>query len=413
MAVIISTKYGHGPCVFELPRIYILVNQTFTIMTKQSFVSYALVCAWILFAASCKKSPSEGNPAAVPILTTANISDITSTSAKGGGTITSDGGSPITERGVCWDVVTPFITAFKTVDGSGTGAFTSSLSGLSAPGTYWVRAYATNANGTGYGEVRIFSTVEMARLPKVNLTLTVVTSNFATASSLVTDSGNAPILRTGICYASTPNPTIANTVISNNGSSGISFVNYLTPLTLHTHYYVRSFVTTRAGTGYSNESDFTAEYLIGEPKDGGRIFFVNPDKVHGLIAANVDQSSGVRWDSRLTGTHPTTGAYSYFDGATNTDLIIAIMGNSGNAAYIARSYTGGGFTDWYLPAPAELRALFQVREKIGNFQNNWYWTSMESSDYNLNAGAVQFYLGTYSGTTITAWSYPVRAIRRF
>ncbi len=97
---------------------------------------------------------------ALPTLTTTAISDIAATTATGGGNITSDGGSPVTASGVCWSTsANPDVGDTCTSDGTGTGVFTSSITGLT-PGTlYHVRAYATNSAGTAYGNDLTFSTI--------------------------------------------------------------------------------------------------------------------------------------------------------------------------------------------------------------------------------------------------------------
>lgn len=96
----------------------------------------------------------------LPTVSTTSVSDIAENSAVSGGTILSDGNLPITARGVCWSTSTnPTITTSnKTVDGSGTGIFISTLTGLAGGTTYFVRAYATNGIGTAYGEEIQFST---------------------------------------------------------------------------------------------------------------------------------------------------------------------------------------------------------------------------------------------------------------
>jgi len=92
-------------------------------------------------------------------LTTTSAGSITQTSAVSGGNITSDGGVPITARGVCWSTSQmPTVTASKTSDGTGVGSFSSTLTGLTAGTTYFGRAYATNAAGTSYGNQISFST---------------------------------------------------------------------------------------------------------------------------------------------------------------------------------------------------------------------------------------------------------------
>jgi uncharacterized protein (TIGR02145 family) len=95
----------------------------------------------------------------LPTLTTATFSSVTQTTATSGGYISNDGGTAITARGVCWSIFTnPDIFSFKTTDGSGIGAFTSYLSGLTANTTYHLRAYATNNIGTAYGNEVVFTT---------------------------------------------------------------------------------------------------------------------------------------------------------------------------------------------------------------------------------------------------------------
>jgi uncharacterized protein (TIGR02145 family) len=97
---------------------------------------------------------------AIPTVTTIPISDITSTSAKSGGIVTGDCGSVVTARGVVWSTSpNPTISlTTKTTNGSGTGSFTSSLSGLTPNTTYYIKAYATNSSGTGYGNEVTFKT---------------------------------------------------------------------------------------------------------------------------------------------------------------------------------------------------------------------------------------------------------------
>ncbi len=95
----------------------------------------------------------------VPSVTTASLAAITASSASGGGHVTSDGGSAVTSRGVCWSTSRqPTMADAKTSNGSGTGSFTSSLTGLTPYTTYFVRAYATNAVGTSYGSEVSFTT---------------------------------------------------------------------------------------------------------------------------------------------------------------------------------------------------------------------------------------------------------------
>lgn len=106
-----------------------------------------------------------------PVVTTDAVSAVASTTATGGGNVTSDGGSTVTARGVCWSTsANPTISNSKTTNGTGTGTFTSSITSLSAGTTYHVRAYATNAMGTGYGSDVNFTPFALGTFADMNKT---------------------------------------------------------------------------------------------------------------------------------------------------------------------------------------------------------------------------------------------------
>ncbi|HPT21904.1 MAG TPA: sialidase domain-containing protein [Bacteroidales bacterium] len=110
-----------------------------------------------LLCYSCTKEKTT-----VPILTTLNITEITQTSGRSGGIISDDGGAPVASRGICWsEDNSPAITDDKTIDGSGIGEFTSSMTGLTPGTVYYVRAYAANSAGTAYGNELSFKTEEI------------------------------------------------------------------------------------------------------------------------------------------------------------------------------------------------------------------------------------------------------------
>ena len=92
----------------------------------------------------------------MPTISTSSIIDVSLSTALGGGNVTSDGGSEIIARGVCWSTSqNPTIANGKTTDGNGTGNFTSHISDLAPNTTYYVRAYATNSECTAYGSDQV------------------------------------------------------------------------------------------------------------------------------------------------------------------------------------------------------------------------------------------------------------------
>ena len=100
-----------------------------------------------------------GDGANPPAVTTNTVVNIGANTAISGGNVTTDGGATVTTRGVCWNTTgTPTVSDSHTTDGTGTGTFTSSLTGLTPNTTYYVRAYATNSVGTAYGETVTFTT---------------------------------------------------------------------------------------------------------------------------------------------------------------------------------------------------------------------------------------------------------------
>lgn len=143
---------------------------------KHIFIKKSLfiICLIYLLLQSCSsdssvsnnptvENPKPGSPIikTIPIVTTNTFSNITLTSASGGGNITSDGGDPVSSRGVVWnETVDPTIiyNLPKTTDGVGVGIFSSSLTKLKPSTKYYAKAYATNSVGTAYGNEISFTT---------------------------------------------------------------------------------------------------------------------------------------------------------------------------------------------------------------------------------------------------------------
>jgi len=107
----------------------------------------------------------KGISTVAPTVTTTAISSITRRTASSGGNVTADGGATVTARGVCWNTSTNPTTANSTTsDGTGAGSFSSSITALSPKTLYYVRAYATNSAGTGYGSNVSFTTSRLINL---------------------------------------------------------------------------------------------------------------------------------------------------------------------------------------------------------------------------------------------------------
>ncbi|MBN1183406.1 MAG: hypothetical protein JXB49_14030 [Bacteroidales bacterium] len=124
---------------------------------KSYFVNLFLCFILLVLSFTFNSCRKDKNP---PSVTTSSITDITQSSVISGGNIINDGGDEIITRGVCWATnPDPTINDFITNDGNGTGEFSSLVTGLSNGATYYLRAYATNSFGTGYGNSLTFTTV--------------------------------------------------------------------------------------------------------------------------------------------------------------------------------------------------------------------------------------------------------------
>jgi len=169
---------------------------------------------------------------------------------------------------------------------------------------------------------------------------------------------------------------------------------------------------------------------IGEPYGGGIIAYIlrggDPGYVsgetHGLIAAAADQTpdSGIQWARKPYWRTAVPGARgtAFGSGAANTNAIIAQNGaGSDYAAGLARAYTGGGHSDWYLPSKDELYKLYVNSDAIGGFHTargdrHLYWSSSQNADYASHAW-VQFLCDGGQHNYTEDDTYRVRAVRAF
>lgn len=148
-----KTVDGSGIGTFTSSLIGLLPNTTYYVRAYATNSAGTAYGSYQIFRTSAGTLPSG--------ISTTSISSITQSTAFGGGSVSNDGGATIISKGVCWSNTTssPTTNNSSTNNGAGTGAFTSSLSGLLTNTTYYVRAYATNSIGTTYGTATSFSTL--------------------------------------------------------------------------------------------------------------------------------------------------------------------------------------------------------------------------------------------------------------
>lgn len=199
---------------------------------------------------------------ATPELTTTVASAINATTATSGGNVTSDGGSAITARGVCWSTTTNPTTSLATLtnDAGTTGTFTSNLTGLSASTTYYARAYATNSIGTVYGNEISFTTISPPTITSVAVSS--ITGGSASSGGNVSSDGGSAITARGVCWSTATNPTTALATKTIDAGTTGAFSSNIAGLSETTTYYVRAYATNSAGTSYGNEISFTTTAFV-------------------------------------------------------------------------------------------------------------------------------------------------------
>ena len=189
-------------------------------------------------------------------ISTGAVTELTETSAKLSGNITSAGGGTVTSRGICWSTTpSPTVNNSKTTEGTGVGVFTSTLLNLLTGTKYYARAYGENSRGVSYGSEVTFTT------PGVPILTTIAVSNIATTSATsggtINGDGGSAITAKGIVWSILPNPTVELTTKTNEGTGSNSYSSSLTGLTPNVKYYVRAYATNKTGTAYGQEISFT------------------------------------------------------------------------------------------------------------------------------------------------------------
>ena len=208
---------------------------------KILFIVTALFCL-SLFVVSCKKKPT------TPTITTSDVIDIAQTTAATGGEITNDGNADVTSRGVCWaTTLDPTIANGSSIDGSGTGSFTTIIIGLNPGTVYYTRAYATNSAGTSYGSDLQFTT--LVSTGSIDSTSTASTSSTTTPGTSVTTppvtSGTTTPVTGGAttpvtCVTTPPVTSVTTPPVTGGAISGIGSGNNSGAVIIEGQTYVNS-----------------------------------------------------------------------------------------------------------------------------------------------------------------------------
>jgi len=281
---------------------------------------------------SCKKE----NDPTPPGLETVNISGITQTGAVSGGNITDDSGSDITARGVCWGTASnPVVTGLHTTDGTGTGTFTSTITGLNAGTVYYVRAYATNSAGTAYGNELTFTTTSASLAELITTAVTLITTTTSVSGGDITDDNGSDITARGVCWSTDASPVVTGLHTTDGIGTG-TFTSSISGLTAGTLYYVRAYATNSAGTAYGNQVTFTTVSVTGT------IEISIEDMAFKPATITVAAGTTIRWTNKDGVSHSVTSDTGLFDSG--------LIGNGGT--FTRQFNTTGTFPYHCTPHPA-------------------------------------------------------------
>lgn len=208
---------------------------------------YSLCICFVLLIGCEKDELESGNT-----VTTSEISYIKETEAQSGGFVFNGGKTQVNSRGICWsNEPNPTIDNDKTIDGMGDGSFISLLTNLTPNTTYHVRAYASNEQGTSYGN-NIFFTTRASEIPLLSTTaLTDITSTSCKSGGIVIYEGSSTVISRGVCWSVTNSPTLSDAKTIDGTGIG-EFSSYVNGLQPNTAYYLRAYATNEQGTGYGN-----------------------------------------------------------------------------------------------------------------------------------------------------------------
>ena len=216
-------------------------------------------------------------------ITTKSIAEITINSAKSGGNVSATGNIKVQVCGICWsESPSPTTNDFFTTDSHGNGEYISSMRNLKAGTKYYVRAYATTNSGVMYGEEKEFITLsegggsgggnnggggnggENTSFSVSTHGVTQITASTAQCGGVVTCNGDVTISAKGVCWSTSPNPTIAQPHTTDGQGAG-SFTSSLTGLYANTTYYVKAYAQSGSDIVYGAEMNFTTTESPQQP----------------------------------------------------------------------------------------------------------------------------------------------------
>lgn len=380
-----------------------------------------LPVAAVLLLASCTKETSEIR--LDPSLGTTRVFNITSNSATVTGFVVAEGDG-FTTRGICYDKQPGPTTSKSTAPFAGpaiNAAYNVTLTDLDFAQTYFARAFAMGPAGTIYGEELSFTTLPI--VPTVTtVEATDVEGTTAVSGGSVTADGGAAVTARGVCFGTSPNPTIDAPNGKTVDDAGLGeFVSNLSGLKGLTRYYARAYATNSAGTGYGNEISFTTlvsvrewyvpgDYVVDSYPGSGlgnwapgnspmvKSNEADPNNVEGYVymangSNNFKFATQPNWDGPNYGVDPTPGVLN--PAGDNLNLPAGFYKLNVNAGVDPMTYTAvamnwgviGSITGWSSQIPLTYDPAVRVWKGAVHLPAGAVWKFRANDNWDYNYGA--------------------------
>ena len=297
---------------------------------------------------------------ALPQVNTQAVTNISRTAGKAtfNGTIIDEGEPAYTERGFVYATThNPMVDSDTKVvaSGKGRGEFVANATDLVVGNTYYVRAYATNTQGTAYGEEKVADFKAIS--PEVTtVSVEVKSSTSAYFIGKITNAGDPEYTERGFIYAKIQNPTLDDASVTKVTVAKTSSAQFEKQVTIsglsQGTFYVRAYARSSAGISYGTtikleHPDYATYIALPTFIHNGYTYRVHPDL-----------GSSMKWQQAM-------------DACDNI--------------------TYGGYSDWVLPSKNVLNTMYIHQDEIGGFYSSYYWSSTENGSY--GAWYQDFYYG--------------------
>lgn len=223
--------------------------------------------------------------------------------------------------------------------GSGTGSFSGTATGLIPNTTYYVRSYATNIAGTGYGNQQAFSNSQTSNTSSIVTTISVteITPTFANINAAVVNQGGGLVTERGIVWNTSGNPTLNNNRVTSGSGTGSYSVN-LSGLSFGTAYFVRAYAINNYGIAYGAELTFTTLFGLATITTNN----VYTQSTSASSGGNITDAGGSTINARGvawgTSSGPTISGNKTNDGAGTGYFVSYISGLIPSTIYYVRAY---------------------------------------------------------------------------